>query len=46
VDGAEFGRQCVRLVLARLANPDLPPQHVEIPAELIIRNSTGVPLSR
>ena len=41
VDGAEFGRQCVRLVLARLANPALPPQHIPLPAQLVIRASTG-----
>ena len=43
VDGAAFGRQSVRMVLARLANPDLPPQNVLLPAELVIRNSTGAP---
>jgi DNA-binding LacI/PurR family transcriptional regulator len=41
VDGAAFGRQCVRLVLARLANPHLPPQNILLPAQLVIRESTG-----
>jgi LacI family transcriptional regulator len=40
-DGAEIGRQCVRLVLARLKNPDLPPQHVHLQTRLVVRASTG-----
>jgi DNA-binding LacI/PurR family transcriptional regulator len=41
VDGAEIGRQCVRLVLERLANPDLPPREINIPTHLVVRESTG-----
>lgn len=40
-DGAEIGRQCVRLVLERLKNPDLPPQHVHLQTRLVVRASTG-----
>ena len=40
-DGAETGRQCVRLLLARLNNPDLPPQQVHLSTKLIVRDSTG-----
>ena len=40
-DGVEIGRQCVRLILQRLASPEAPPQHVHLPADLIIRGSTG-----
>jgi LacI family transcriptional regulator len=40
-DGAEIGRRLVRLVLQRLANPDLPPQAVHLPTRLVVRGSTG-----
>ena len=41
VDGAEFGALAVRLVLARLKNPDLPPQRAHVSSRLIVRDSTG-----
>jgi DNA-binding LacI/PurR family transcriptional regulator len=41
-DGAEIGRQCVRMVLARLKKPDLPPQHIHLQTRLVVRASTGV----
>lgn len=37
----EAGRMLTRLLLERIANPDLPPRQVEISAELIVRGSTG-----
>jgi DNA-binding LacI/PurR family transcriptional regulator len=40
-DGEDIGRQCVRLILQRMASPDLPPQTVHLPTQLIIRASTG-----
>ena len=39
--GLETGQQLAQLLFARLADPDLPPRHVEMPAELIVRGSTG-----
>lgn len=42
-DGVEIGRQCVRLIIDRLNNPDLPPQQVLVPTRLIIRESTAPP---
>jgi LacI family transcriptional regulator len=40
-DGAEIGRQCVRLILNRIRQPDLPPQRIHLPTRLIVRGSTG-----
>jgi LacI family transcriptional regulator len=40
-DGAEIGRQCVRLILERIRNPDRPAQRVHFPTRLIVRASTG-----
>lgn len=40
-DAVRMGREAVRLALARLQAPDLPRQLVEIPSELVIRQSTG-----
>lgn len=37
----EAGRTLTRFLLDRIANPDLPPRRVEMPAELIVRGSTG-----
>jgi LacI family transcriptional regulator len=41
-DTAEGGREAVRQLLARIADPDLPPQKVSISSHLIIRESTGL----
>ena len=35
------GRALATLLLERIANPNLPPRRVELPAELVIRGSTG-----
>lgn len=40
-DGAEIGRQCVRMIIQRLANPDLPQQINHLPTSLVVRGSTG-----
>jgi LacI family transcriptional regulator, galactose operon repressor len=40
-DGKEMGRQATRLLLARLQDPDCPPQEIRLPARLILRESTG-----
>ena len=37
----EIGRTTARLLLMRLQNPELPPQHIRMPTSLIVRNSTG-----
>jgi LacI family transcriptional regulator len=37
----EAGRMLARLLLDRIAQPDLPPRRVEMPAQLVIRGSTG-----
>jgi DNA-binding LacI/PurR family transcriptional regulator len=29
------------MLLERIANPDLPPRRIELPAELVVRGSTG-----
>ncbi|NOX61303.1 MAG: LacI family transcriptional regulator [Chloroflexi bacterium] len=36
-----IGQGAVKLLLRRLQNPELPPQSVELPTRLIIRESTG-----
>jgi len=40
-DGEKIGREATRLLLARIQNPDHPPQQVKLPARLILRESTG-----
>lgn len=40
-DGGKVGREAMRLVLARLQDPDLPRQEIRLPARLILRESTG-----
>jgi LacI family transcriptional regulator len=40
-DGAEVGKQCVRMVLDRLENPERPARRVDLQTRLIIRDSTG-----
>jgi LacI family transcriptional regulator len=40
-DGEKIGREATRLLLARLQDPDRPPQEVRLPARLILRESTG-----
>ena len=37
----EAGRTLARFLLDRIADPDLPPRWVEMPAELVVRGSTG-----
>lgn len=41
----EMGRVAVRILLKRLDNPDLPGRRVELPTELIIRDSCAPPRS-
>ena len=41
-DGGRTGREATRLLLARLQEPDLPPQKIRLPARLILRESIGV----
>jgi len=36
-----LGRQAVRLLLQVIADPALPPQHLQYPCELVIRESTA-----
>ncbi|MFH9979746.1 LacI family DNA-binding transcriptional regulator [Streptomyces sp. NPDC017179] len=36
----EVGRECVRLLLARLAAPDAPPERILLPPSLVVRDST------
>jgi LacI family transcriptional regulator len=40
-DGEKIGREAIGLLLARLNDPELPPQEVRLPARLILRESTG-----
>ena len=42
-DGEKMGREAVRLLLARLRDPDRPHQEIRLPARLILRESTGPP---
>ncbi|MDQ5853986.1 MAG: LacI family transcriptional regulator, partial [Chloroflexota bacterium] len=42
-DGEKMGREAVRLLLARLHDPDLPQQEIRLPTRLILRESTGPP---
>ena len=41
-----IGREGARLLLERLATPDLPPAHICTPPVLIVRASTAPALSR
>ncbi len=41
VNAEEMGRAAARLLFARLCDPALPPQRVQIPSQLIVRASTG-----
>lgn len=40
-DGEKIGREATQLLLARLQDPDRPPQKIRLPARLILRESTG-----
>lgn len=40
-DGGRIGREATQLLLARLQDPDRPPQKIRLPARLILRESTG-----
>lgn len=40
-NGEKMGREAIRLLLARLQDPDRPPQEIRLPARLILRESTG-----
>jgi LacI family transcriptional regulator len=40
-DGEKMGREAVRLLLARLQDPDRPRQEIRLPAHLIFRESIG-----
>jgi len=40
-DSTRVGREAVKQLLARIANPDLPCQKLSLPPNLIIRESTG-----
>ncbi|MCD6291124.1 MAG: LacI family DNA-binding transcriptional regulator [Anaerolineae bacterium] len=41
VDSETLGRESVRLVLARMRDPERPLQHIRVSAQLIVRASTG-----
>ncbi|MBZ0303003.1 MAG: LacI family transcriptional regulator [Anaerolineae bacterium] len=43
VGGQEIGRVSVQLILARLADPKRPQQIIEMPARLVLRESTTAP---
>jgi LacI family transcriptional regulator len=40
-EGEKMGREAVRLLLARLQDPDRPCQEIRLPARLILRESIG-----
>ena len=40
-DAVRLGREAVRLLLERIQNPTLPRQRINIPAQFILRESTG-----
>ena len=40
-DGEKMGREAIRLLLARLQDPDRPRQEIRLPARLILRESVG-----
>jgi DNA-binding LacI/PurR family transcriptional regulator len=39
----EVGRECVRLLLARIAAPDAPPERLLLEPSLVVRDSSGAP---
>jgi LacI family transcriptional regulator len=39
----ELGKACAERLIARIANPDLPPEHIVLPVELVRRDSTAAP---
>jgi DNA-binding LacI/PurR family transcriptional regulator len=39
----DIGRECVRLLLARMAAPDAPPERVLLEPSLVVRDSTPGP---
>ncbi|MEO7718409.1 MAG: GntR family transcriptional regulator [Capsulimonas sp.] len=39
----EIGRKAVEVLLSRLHNPSLPKQYIELPAQLIVRESSSAP---
>jgi len=41
VRGVDTGRKLAELLFERLEDPDLPPRQVRLPAELVVRKSTG-----
>lgn len=41
-----LGEECVRLLLRRLDDPDAKPQTVELPTQLVVRQSCGCPADR
>ena len=41
VDARRIGRECVRLVVRRIENPDRPHEQIRIPYQLMVRGSTG-----
>jgi LacI family transcriptional regulator len=45
-DGERIGREAVRLLMARLQDPDRPLQKIKLPAHLVLRESTGPAPSR
>jgi len=45
-DAARLGREAVRLVLERIQDPSRPRQRIDVPAQFIIRESTGPAPSR
>lgn len=40
-EAVQFGQEAVRLLLARIEEPDRPIQHIDMPIRLIVRESTG-----
>lgn len=42
----EEGRRAVAVLLARLANPERPPQEIVLPTQLVVRRSSGGPVVR
>jgi LacI family transcriptional regulator len=41
VNAEEMGTTAARLLFARLHDPERPPQHIRLPAQLVVRGSTG-----
>lgn len=44
VSPIELGRQLARTLISRIKSPDQPQVHVDVTAELMVRQTTGVPL--